>query len=280
MAATTSVDLPPALLRATEDRRCILFVGSGLSVAAGYPSWAMLVDRLVSEARAVPHARANGIDEYLAQKDYLTLAEFARSTLGVSRYGAILREELGKPVTPSPAHEVVARTDYRGVITTNYDKLLETAITLTRHWSPTALTPESISGLATALFDKEFFVFKLHGEIGSIETVVLTTQDYDRLIMRSPHVRVFLQAVFLNYTLLFVGYSVRDPDFQLLLRELNVIFQGYTPTHFALLPAASEFTSEYMRRLNIQAIPYDPRDGHGEVVDFLEKVQRVAPFSS
>ena len=97
-----------------------------------------------------------------------------------------------------------------------------------RGWAPNSFTPEAISALAVALYNPEFFIFKVHGDIGSAESIVLTSQDYDRLILRSPHVRSFLQAVFLNYTVFFVGYSLRDQDFQLVLRELALVFEGYT----------------------------------------------------
>ena len=65
----------------------------------------------------------------------------------------------------------------------------------------------------------------------------MTTRDYDRLILRSPHVRSFLQAIFLNYTLLLIGYSLRDPDFQLVLRELRTLGKiswTFGPKHFKL----------------------------------------------
>jgi len=49
----------------------------------------------------------------------------------------------------------------RGLITTNYDRLLETTVTQSRHWTPNTFTPESISSLATALHNPDFFIFKL-----------------------------------------------------------------------------------------------------------------------
>ena len=61
---------------------------------------------------------------------------------------------------------------------------------------------------AVALYNPEFFIFKFHGDIGSPESIILTSRDYDRLILRNPHARSFLQADFLNYTVLFVGYSL------------------------------------------------------------------------
>ncbi|MGH8475710.1 MAG: SIR2 family protein [Methylococcales bacterium] len=274
-----SVQLPASLLKAVKEKKCILFIGSGLSSMAGYPTWAELIDSLVAEARKIPFARTGGLEDFEQRKDYFTLAEFARSELGVGQYSALLQKQLGRRVTPTHAHDVISRTDYRGLITTNYDRILETAITQARQWAPNTFSSESISSLANALYTPELFIFKLHGDVGKPETIVLTSRDYDRLILRSPHVRSFLQAVFLNYTLLFVGYSLRDPDFQLVLRELTLIFENYIPTHYALIPNAAEFTVEHLlKRMNIQTIPYSPEKNHQEAVEILEVLCKETPF--
>ncbi|HEX2202824.1 MAG TPA: SIR2 family protein [Longimicrobium sp.] len=273
------VQLPDALLRAVRARKCILFVGSGLSSAAGYPTWGELVERLVDEAKRMPYARMEGLEEIEEQKDFFTLAEFARATLSPTQFADVLKEALGRPVAPSQAHELIARTDFRGVVTTNYDRLLETTVTKTRSWAPSTFTSNMLEQLGVALFNAEFFVYKMHGDVASPASIVLSASDYDRMILRSPHARSFLQAALLNYTLLFVGYSLRDPDFHLVLRELSLIFENYVPRHFALLANAGDFAAEHlMRRLNIQAIPYDPAGGHREVADVLETLRELAPF--
>lgn len=271
--------IPAALLDAVQERRCVLFVGSGLSSMAGYPTWDQLIENLVAQAKTLPFARTKGIEYFEQTKDYFTLAEFARSALGTSQYTAVLRKYLGAPVKPTPAHRVIAETDYRGIITTNYDRILETTITQVRGWTPNTFTPDSISSLGTALSNPELFIFKLHGDIGSPEGIVLSNRDYDRLILRSPHVRSFLQAIFLTHTLLFVGYSLRDPDFQLVLRELTLMFESYIPTHYALIADAGEFAvDQLLTRMNIQTIPYSPADGHKEVLDILKTVEETLPY--
>jgi hypothetical protein len=269
----------PTLIEAAQNEKCVLFVGSGLSVGAKYKSWEGLIQTLVEQAKKLPHARTQGIEDFEKEKDFFTLAEFARSALGPNQYAQILRNEYGRKTTPTAAHIAIAKTRYRGIITTNYDRLLETVFTQVRGWAPNDFTPETVSALATALYTPEPFIFKLHGNIASAESIVLTSRDYDRLILRNPHVRSFLQAIFLNYTLLFVGYSIRDPDFQLVLRELTLIFEGFTPTHYALLPNAPDFSIEHLlQRMNIQTIPYDPHDGHVEVTEALETIQALAPY--
>jgi hypothetical protein len=232
---------------------------------------------VVDAAKQVPNARTGGID---LVKDYFTLAEFARSALGPSQYSALIRDQLGKPVKPTEAHRVIAMTDYRGLITTNYDRLLETATTQFRQWAPNTFTADQISSLAGALYNPEFFIFKLHGDIVSPESIILTSRDYDRLILRNPHARSFLQAVFPNYTVLFLGYSLGDPDFQLILSELTLIFQNYIPTHFALLPEPPEFTVDrLLNRMNIQTLPYSTKDEHKEALEALQILQKVAPYT-
>jgi len=274
--------IPTQLADSLKNHRCILFVGSGMSVAAGYPSWNQLVTQLVTEVAGAFPEEADSLKNYAAtSKDPLMIAEFVRSKLGVQRYGTLLRHLFDKQLQPQLAHQLIAKTNYRAVITSNYDKLIETAITFGRGWFPTVFTSESVSSLGSVLYEGQFFVYKLHGDVAAAESIVLTSQDYDRLILRYPHVRSFLQAIFLNYVVLFVGYSLYDPDFQLVLKELQLIFEGYTPTHYALLPDAHEFTSEHlMARMNIQVLPYNSVDNHKEAIDFLEAMRQVAPYEA
>jgi len=271
--------IPGELAHAVRSRKCILFAGSGLSSAAGYPTWGEMVLRLVEKAREIPRAKTQGLDELVEKKDWFSLAEFARMTLTPYDFGQVLKAMFGSTAQPSHAHELIARTDFRGIITTNYDRLLEITLTRVRNDLPSAFTTKGIDAMAVALFAPELFIYKMHGDIGEPSSIVLTASDYDRMILFSPHSRSFLHGAMLNYTLLFVGYSLSDPDFQLVLRELSLMFQNYVPKHFALVPNGGDFAEEHLlRRLNVQAIGYDPADGHREAVDVLEELQAIAPF--
>lgn len=229
-------------------------------------------------AKAQPN-RNLGLKAYVKNGDLLTLAEFARSKLGKHEYVTLLKKIFDKPLQPQNVHKLIARTDYRAVVTTNYDRLIETIFTFERGAAPTTFTSDSIPAMATAFWTSDAFVFKLHGDINFPESLILTAQDYDRSILRVPHLRSFLQSVFINYTVLFVGYSLSDPDFQVLLKELTAIFRGYTPQHYALIPNPQGFTVEYLQKsMNIQAMVYDPQEGHAAVEKVLGKLQKVAPF--
>jgi SIR2-like domain len=271
---------PKQLLESLENKKCMLFVGSGLSIAAGYPSWPELIEKLVEEAAAAYPEKAKSLKQFAAtQKNPLLVAEYAREKLGAYRYGDLLRGLLSLKAKPQPAHKHIANTDYRAIVTTNYDKLIEFSITVERGWIPTVFTFESMESLGSALYSDQFFVLKMHGDLSAPGSIILTSQDYDRLMLRSPYVRSFMQAIFLNFTLLFVGYSLTDPDFQLVLKELNLIFQGTTPPHYALLPDPHDFTSEHlMKSMNIQVIPYSSKHNHREATEFLGELRKAVPL--
>ncbi len=260
--------------------RCILFVGSGLSIAAGYPTWDRLVAELVDEAALASPVRGADLRAYASSSpDLLMVAEAARDVLGPHRYSNVLRRLLSQPVPIQPAHAFMASTNYHSIITTNYDKLIETAVTFTRQWAPPVYLYNSVSSLGSALSGERFFVFKLHGDIDSPGDIVLTDQDYDRMIFSSPYVRSFLQAIFLNYTLLFVGYGHSDPDFKLVLKEMKLVFGGYTPPHYALMPDPHDFvTDTFENSMNVHIIPYDSKNNHQEATDFLELLSNVFPY--
>lgn len=272
------MEIPDRLIQSVRNRKCILFVGSGLSSMAGYPTWAQLIDRLVAEAKRRPRARLDGLEAMEERRDLFMLAEFARDTLGAYEFTELLKEELGRPVPTTPVHRLIAATDYRGIITTNYDRLLETTFAHVRGWVPGAFTSDGIHAMASALFDSDLFIYKLHGDLSAPGTIVLSSRDYERVLLMSPHVRSFLFGAFLNHTLLFVGYSLRDPDFNLILRELTLVFGNYVPAHYALLPDAGAFeTHHLLARMNINVIPYDPADNHRAVAEVLQQLADVAP---
>ena len=275
----TQNSIPAPLIEAVKNRKCILFAGSGLSVAAGYPTWKSLVAKLMDAAAKAHPSREFGLKSYAKNGDLLTLAEFARSKLGKHEYVTLLKKIFNKPLPSQHVHRLIARTDYRAVVTTNYDQLIEATFTFERGAVPSTFTSDSIGAMATAFWTPSAFVFELHGDPTFPESIILTAQDYDRSTLKTPHLRSFLQSVFINYTVFFVGYSLSDPDFQVLLKELTSIFRGYTPQHYALIPNPQEFTAEYLQKsMNIQAMVYDPKEGHAVVEKVLNELQKVAPF--
>ena len=273
------MNLPNNLLESVRNGTCVAFVGSGLSVPAGMPSWENLLRLLVTEGEEAGLIReGRELRRYIEEGQFLNVAEYAREHLGTSIYGSLLRRVFSIPAEPTENHQILVSTSYRGLITTNYDKILETAYTLQWRRPPRTITWSDPASLGTVLYDKEFFIFKLHGDIDNPSSIILTRRDYDEIMFRSPHVRTLLQAVLLTNTLLFVGYSISDLDFEMVMAEIPLIFGGSTTMSYALLPEVSApMIENFKNRMNVHVIGYNPHDDHIEVTQILEELRAAAP---
>jgi hypothetical protein len=100
--------------KAVADDAAAIFVGAGVSIGAGYPSWKALLQ-----------------DIGVHSSDVLDLAALAQWSIsrsaGKTRILTVIRNEVGvdKPV-PIPL-EVIARLPIRNIWTTSYDRLIERA---------------------------------------------------------------------------------------------------------------------------------------------------------
>jgi hypothetical protein len=209
------------------------------------------------------------------KKDLLAAADALRANMGDDAYRQFMEEVFLRPdLKPTEVHKILAKLPFVGAGTTNYDSLVEGG---RREAIPgesfEVFTQVDHEQLGTALHDERFFVLKAHGTIERLETVVLGWKDYNRLIHASEGYRTFLRALFLNRTVLFLGFSMSDPELLLLLGGLKEVFKGHTPTHYALMDVTDITPTEqgqFEENYGVKIIPYTPSaPDHPEVKSFL-----------
>src|SRR5688500_2631802 len=111
---------PPRLVAALTTNQLVPFVGAGISIAAGVPSWSELLQKHLKLTRTYLG------DEDL-RNDPLTMAEIASQRIGATQVQATLRALLGRASVPTTSHVVLAALRCPIYITTNYDNYLENA---------------------------------------------------------------------------------------------------------------------------------------------------------
>ena len=79
-------------------------------------------------------------------------------------------------------------------------------------------------------------LYKYHGDLCDPASIVFTTQDYnDRITnVHRNSLDIRLRSDLLGRTLLFLGYSFRDPNVKLLLRNLKALFADDMPESFLI----------------------------------------------
>ena len=278
-------DPPKELLDAIQEEKCVLFVGAGLSVAAGYPTWISLLDHLIARCLAgknIDKAHADELKGLIKQPDKLLMVA---QDLSDRFTPPTFRDELAEvfspdKASPTDAHIEITKTPFACIVTTNYDDLLEQAYAkvnagkIPRHFSH-----EDVTDFADALWKNRFFILKAHGDAQRKSSMVITERDYRTIIHRSPGYRTILSAIFATKTVLFLGVSLTDPETKLLLTHLHDAFAGSGQYHFALV-STKEFNktvaNHWRTDFKVQCLQYEPTDKHPEVLEFIKKLPKKA----
>ena len=100
-----------------------------------------------------------------------------------------------------------------GVITTNYDAFFERLFSDYQTFvGQEELIFSSIQGFAE--------IYKIHGSITRPETIVINEEDYRVFREKSKYLTAKLLTIFMEYPIIFIGYSLSDRDVQTILNDL------------------------------------------------------------
>ncbi|MGA9875822.1 MAG: SIR2 family protein [Solirubrobacteraceae bacterium] len=170
--------------------------------------------------------------EYLAAADHVQYA-VAQQDDRAAYHQAIKTTVEGQAADrfrPSSLYAALLNLEPKIVFTTNYDKLFESA-----SQNGFAVHTFESTTVSDALRIGEPVFVKLHGSTDSISDAVLTRTDYARAATKGRATFDALAALSLTSTILFVGYSLDDPDIQLVLQAVGR--SGMRPeAHFMLAP--------------------------------------------
>jgi len=261
---------PASLVHYLRDKRCALFCGSGLSAWAKLPTWSqLLIDTVRELAQETPDdPNQEELRRLNEAGKLLDIADHCKVALG-QRYNEILSEQLRGATGEIPEpHKIIVKLPFSAVVTTNYDKLLERAYAEVGNL-PKTPTHRDIDILGPLLFDGSFFILKAHGDIDRPDSMILTTSDYQELIHTNAAFNSFFSALLLTKCVLFIGYSLSDPDFRLLLDRQLTVFSGNIPNRYALMTGVGNVEREVLwRTARIRVIPYE-EGKHEQVLEFL-----------
>jgi len=242
------------LTEALQHRTLSLFIGADLPRnVTGLPSRTDLACDL---------ARRQGLDESLP------LAEVAQR---VSRAGnrweftAFIRDSLDTAGrSPQPFHRRIAALvqarQMRVLITTAYDNLLE--LTLREAGVPFNLVVRG-SDVNFMNSDRPTLI-KLYGSAQQPDTLIVTDRDHSDLLHdreREPVLDEVRRALRLN-TVLFVGYSLADPNFRFLFDQIAE--SRFARTAYAVWPRLPEEDVRMWRDRGIAILNTDPLGILGE----------------
>lgn len=175
----------------------VVFVGAGVSMGSGLPSWNKLVEEIQNRL---------GITD-TSFSDNTIIPQLYYNSRGKKDYNELIHELLYKPnAVPNDIHNCLVKINPRYIITTNYDNLIEQAFNESGIFLDVI---EKDSNLPYA--HTEHMLIKMHGGF-KYDNYVLKEDDYLNYTNNFTLISSYIKALFARYTILFVGYSYNDPD--------------------------------------------------------------------
>jgi hypothetical protein len=282
-----TVDIPQSLLTEIAERRCVLFLGAGVSAAAQAdngqrpPLWELFLEagiELISNEKDKEAATS-----LLKDKAYLDAAQVIVDTLGAGDFALFIRGQLEDPgYKPSELHELILSIDPKVIVTTNYDKILETLATQGAAKAGYNVCKYYDSHLVNDLRSDRRIIVKAHGCVSDPQKIVLSAGQYFTARHDYPQFFTTLDALFLTSTILFIGSGFTgDPDIQLVLQNTNISAPSAHP-HYAIVPAgrhpAVQRSIEHVH--NVKFLEYEAGE-HKQVVETLRQLSTdVAAYRS
>ncbi len=265
-------------------QRIVAFVGSGLSrgTPAEIPTWNDSFVRLCARCRELGHPDiADKLHQIALLAEYephfLTACfDKLQNTMGKTAYEASIQDILSpkRPGTP-PAVEILARIPFTGIITTNLDKLIEDGCatasengkrpTLSSVWTSTVGSGQG------NLARRCNWLWKIHGTIDLPDSWVFTSAQYAKSIYANEQYTQALQTIVQSARLVFLGYSISDPDIDRILTLLADYFGGRDDPHILLTRQASFSKKGDLANQNIQVLEYGGPEDHSALLEILTK---------
>jgi SIR2-like domain len=254
-----------------KQKKLIPFVGAGLSINLGLPSFSQLIDKIAEEL---------GYDAavFKLNGNNLQLAEYY-----VAVKGAIgpLRSILDRSFDPtdeqiksSVAHKALAQMNLPVIYTTNYDNIIEKSFELLNKPVCAIANIDDISSAP----DNATQIVKFHGTFSDDESLVLTESSYFERLSFESALDIKLRADMLGKCLLFIGYSLDDVNVRYMLYKLFKLRQQVKNSRTRSLPSAylttfgsGEIQKTLLAQWNVTIIELDPMNKQQSIENFLKE---------
>jgi hypothetical protein len=285
---------------ASDDGRVILFLGAGLSFGASrggrkrlaerdrwgqlrhhdgdhgpdgeppevitndddkpFPTWSRLKSRMRAQLANLNEDQAS-LNRFFRDSDPLDSAQLYRNLVGEPNYFDFLRSQFQPGSGDSwitPSHEELVALELPLLITTNYDDLIEQAYT--RHGRALTVSSTADEFIAHLHPEPESHLIKIHGSIDRPMTVVLTREDYARARLERKRIYDHLKFDVERSTYLFVGFSLSDPNVNILLDDARLETGGALPPAYTVLGEYDPISDSYYRSMGVNVIWIDTWD--------------------
>lgn len=258
------------------------FVGAGLSFGAvgrdaskhflGWPEFLSKCNAQVSDERVQAF-----VTELVSTQEYPLAAEVLKEVLGTDWRNSIENCYNPKNCSASAAQQEIINSNAKLIVTTNFDRLLENYAAGRLNNDIQSVLTLKDENLMYNIRSSDRNIIKLHGCVTRPETMVFTKKEYDAAAFCNEKYFRCVENMLLNYTVLFIGFSMRDPILNFIIDSVKARHSPLRPHYIFVGSNTNELEVKHkFEARGFKAIKYnvDGRD-HSDLVVSLKKLSQV-----
>ncbi|MFP4023004.1 MAG: SIR2 family protein [Thiohalospira sp.] len=204
-----------------------IFVGAGMSKAAGFVDWKGLLRDLATELGLK-------IDE---EPDLISVAQFHKNkNNNRNKIDEKIVNEFTDADVETENHRIIARLPYNTIWTTNYDDLIEDAHTSI---NKKVDVKSEVDDLFINRDNRSSILYKMHGDKDKPNKAVLLKEDYERYYYTHEPFISLLNSELITKSFLFVGFSFTDPNINYIFGRLTHRYSDKSKDHYCIMKRVS-----------------------------------------
>ena len=269
------IEIPPGLREAIKADELVLFVGAGLSwnfknkKNETLEGWTKMASSITSHLKE-KHRITEEVKQSCDKKEPIdAFKEIEDNGVNKGIVGSFVKNyfSLGEENDYSLQQKLFELSTK--IITTNYDRAFEIAIPLLQEKKAYRGKDYELNRLKKA----PVFLFKLHGCIEHIDSMVLFPSDYEKLYNSkgrdAEHALYALRNLIFNKTFLFIGMGLGDPQINSFFKEIKRIQGIYSQEHYIITLESLEKSLDFLTPIKVDSYVDIPT-----VIDQLLEIKR------
>lgn len=270
-----------SVIEAVARRRAIVVLGAGSSFhstplpgSAHPPDWKCFLGEAAQKLAANPRAEARRM---VAAGEYLSACEIIKTHLGPDWAGCVEAAFGNQRLDPGKLHETVYGLDLPIVMTTNFDRVYQSAATALSFGTVKVKTYRDRDLAIIAKGDaKSRVLLKVHGSVDDVGSMIFTRSDYIRLRNEYPLFQRVLSSLAITNTFVFVGCGLRDPDMVLMLEDIATVSKGFGE-HVCVIDSkqSAEIEKVYGECFGLRCVRYKYDPEHSHLVEAMADLREL-----
>ncbi|MBU8676172.1 SIR2 family protein [Bacillus subtilis] len=269
----SNVIWPDNLVEELAYRRCVLFLGSGVSATAkndegvSPKTWGDFLENIIKLINNPRQEDLKFIYSMIEQKNYLLALQAIYDLCDPGAYSKYLKDQFSRGgFNPSSVHLDIKEIDSKIVITTNFDKIYDSICNESQY---VIYDYQRTKSIISNIKSPENIIIKAHGSIDDTDEIIFTSKQYYENQEKYPEFYSLLKSLFQTHTVLFLGYSLSDPDINLVLQSIRNTSNSAAPHYIVIKEGVSEhIIKQWEETYNVRCLKFGP-----EYINFNESIE-------